>query len=132
MRTPIQAKDDLDLVLPDYVRISQAPKLETLRERARQGGIPETQAFSTEWTRRYKAISNGKVYLAQNPALMSWQHDLGRKIERVVPEFVGFYKDLLKSEGKRSDPKTKSTPIPDDPFEQGESSPPEAQRKLNF
>lgn len=132
MRTPIQAKEDLDLIMPDYIRISQAPSLATLRARAVEAGIPEAQAFSNEWRVRYKAISNGKVYLAQNPALLTWQYDMGRRIHRVTPEFVGFYKDLLKAEGKKAPGPLKQSAVPEDPFSPEEQAKSDAQRKLNF
>jgi hypothetical protein len=130
---PVTAlKDDLTLVLRDYERVSKAPKYETLIAMAKRDGIPESQAFTHEWHKRYKAIQSGKVYLMQNPALMTWQYEMGRKIHRVTPEFKGFYKELLKAESKKADGPLKSSRIPDDPIFPDGAPTEETQRKLNL
>lgn len=93
----------LDQILPEFVRISKAPTLWNLEDDADRRKISLKARVREESEKWYKSVesSSGNIYLAKNPALMSYQSMMfagmpcGQVITRAKPKFKMTRKEAL-------------------------------------
>ena len=92
----------LDSVLPNNLKISEAPNLEELERDAEARGISLRERMCLELKEQYKAISGEgtrgeTVWLCMNPAIMSYQCWLGKRvIKRLLPKQVAVGREVTR------------------------------------
>lgn len=65
---------DLDAILPEYKRVTQAPKFADLERYAEENDLEIDHVMEGEARNRYKACdARGNVWLIQNPALLTFR-----------------------------------------------------------
>lgn len=80
---------ELDSIMLDYKKVSEAPTLDDLIAEAERDGISIGKKLNEEQRIRYKALRGKDVYLVENPALYAAQMILlGRDtIKRREPQY---------------------------------------------
>lgn len=98
-------KLNLDSVLPQFKKISQAPSADQIRENAARKRIPLDQEVRNEQRLWYKALdSDGKtISLCKCPGLAYWQtNTVLRAVGRIKPVLYHESLDLSSFEGSNS------------------------------